>query len=232
MSNVLIYGPSGTGKSNAARNLDPNDTFILGCDMQPLPFKGGKKKYQTIKNEDGSTNFAKSNYFATKDPHKVLKALQKIEAESSCSVVIIDTLTAIIVDYFMGRALEKGFERFNELGRYIYDILNYTQEMEKRVFVIGHTDKTDGEVKVRTIGKMLDEKVEIPSMFTIVLMPQVMRDEASSVSYLFNTQSDGINHAKSPDGMFADYQIPNDFEYIRQCMIAYEQDEPIPEVNA
>jgi hypothetical protein len=231
MSNVLVYGPSGTGKSNAMRNLDPNDTFILGCDMQPLPFKGGKKKYRTVKNEDNSTNFAKSNYFATKDPHKVLKALYKIEAESPCSVVVIDTLTAIIVDYFMGRALEKGFDRFNELGRYVYDILNYAQAMEKSVFTIGHSDESDGKNKVRTIGKMLDEKVEIPSMFTIVLTPIVIRDENSSASYLFTTQSDGINQAKSPEDMFADYQIPNDFEYVRQCIVAYEEDEPVPELN-
>lgn len=229
MSTILVYGASGMGKSYAMRNLDPADTFIICSDRKDLPFKGSKKKYQWIRDESGATSFQQSNYFESKEPQTILKALKKIEAESPCSLVVLDTLTHVIVDYFMGRALEKGFDRFNEMAKHVYDVLDYMQRMTKDVIVIGHSDGNDGNSKVRTIGKMLDEKVDIPSLFSIVLMPEILRDDYSA-SYYLKTQSDGNNSAKSPVDMFPDYRIPSDYNYVMECIRAYENDEAIPEV--
>ena len=41
---LCIYGESGTGKSTALRNMDPETTFIISTTGKPLPFRGWKKK--------------------------------------------------------------------------------------------------------------------------------------------------------------------------------------------
>lgn len=232
MSTVLVYGPSGMGKSSAIRTLAPEETFIISSDQKPLPFKGWKKKYQRVLNEKGGTDFASSNLFETKEPDKVLKALEKIEKESKVKTVILDTITHVIVDYFMKRASEKGFERFNDLAKGVYDILSFIQQMTKDVIVIGHADFSNENVmKVRTIGKLLDEKVDIPSLFTTVLVPDINRDE-DSAKYYFLTQSDGYTAAKSPAETFPAFRIPNDYQFVLNCIHAYEDDETVPVLPA
>ena len=42
---VLVIADSGTGKSTAIRNLNPDETFIINIANKPLPFKGWKKNY-------------------------------------------------------------------------------------------------------------------------------------------------------------------------------------------
>jgi serine kinase of HPr protein (carbohydrate metabolism regulator) len=37
---ILVVGPSGTGKSRSALNLNPEETFIVGADKKALPIKG------------------------------------------------------------------------------------------------------------------------------------------------------------------------------------------------
>ena len=55
---VLVIADSGTGKSTAIRDLNPDETFIINIANKPLPFKGWKKNY-TIKSSLKSLgNFA------------------------------------------------------------------------------------------------------------------------------------------------------------------------------
>ena len=65
-----------------------------------------------------------------------------------------------------------------------------------------------GEVKVRTIGKLLDEKVCIEGMFTICL--HCMTD---GTRHYFKTQGGTMDIAKSPEEMF-DLEIENDLKSV------------------
>ena len=67
-----------------------------------------------------------------------------------------------------------------------------------------------GKVKVKTAGKMLDDVLDVPSCFDIVLLAQVENKE-----HFFITQSDGYSPVKSPEGMF-DYKIPNDLDLVNK----------------
>ena len=49
---VLVIADSGTGKSTAIRNLNPDETFIINIANKPLPFKGWKKNYTLISKEN------------------------------------------------------------------------------------------------------------------------------------------------------------------------------------
>ena len=69
-----------------------------------------------------------------------------------------------------------------------------------------HEDKDDaGEVKAKTIGRLLDEKVCVEGMFTIVL-----RCVEEGGNHYFVTQSANGAISKSPIGMFEDLTIDND----------------------
>jgi hypothetical protein len=72
------------------------------------------------------------------------------------------------------------------------------------------------EVKPKTIGKMLDEKVCIEGMFDIVLRTTKTQD-----GYFFKTQSDGYDVAKSPMGMFESEQIDNDLKMVNDIVREY-----------
>ena len=128
----------------------------------------------------------------------------------------------------MNKAGDKGYEKFTEMAKSIYDILEKCVENEdKNVIVIGHNETaytTEGEKvnKVRTVGKLLDEKIDIPSLFTTVFYAEVKREEEEA-TYSFLTQSDGSNMAKSPKGMF-DYRIPNDYASVFKRIKEYENE--------
>jgi hypothetical protein len=70
-------------------------------------------------------------------------------------------------------------------------------------------------VKPKTIGKMLDEKVCVEGMFTIVL-----RSVFSDGKHIFKTQSDGFDIAKSPMEMFSD-EIDNDLKMVDDTIRQY-----------
>jgi len=240
MSMILVYGPSGSGKSRAMINLDPKSTGIICSDAKELPFKGWKKNYITeyemVNTVDAKSGqmiktrkiaLSKSNYIQTKKPVSILKTLKEWNERPEIKTIVWDTMTHAIMYRFMTDP-KVDWDFYKLLAREIYDILNYIQKMTtKDVIVIGHADvKLDASGTkidaVRTIGKLLDEKVEIPSMFTIVLTTSITRDpEQKTNSYQFVTQSDGSSFGKSPEGMFEELNIPNDYNYVLQKIHEY-----------
>ena len=77
------------------------------------------------------------------------------------------------------------------------------------VYILMHEATSDyGETKLRTIGKLLDEKVCIEGMVTICLRCMVEGDR-----HYFRTQSSGVDISKSPEEMF-DLEIENDLKAV------------------
>jgi hypothetical protein len=71
-----------------------------------------------------------------------------------------------------------------------------------------------------TAGKQLD-KIVLESMSSIVLFTHIESDGKGKNEYFFQTQTDGVSTAKSPAGMFEDYQIPNDLQMVKDTMFKY-----------
>ena len=99
------------------------------------------------------------------------------------------------------------------------------KDKDKLHIFIGHSDIGYDAVgkkveKVRTIGKLLDDKIDLPSLFTVVLTPEVIRKDKEA-DYGFVTQSNGVSSAKSPEDMF-DYRIPNDYALVREKYFEYQ----------
>ena len=80
-----------------------------------------------------------------------------------------------------------------------------------------HEDKNEfGDIKPKTIGKLLDDKVCIEGMFTIVLRAIVEGDK-----HLFVTQAADGAVSKSPIGMFDNLTIDNDLLLVEKAVRKY-----------
>ena len=78
--------------------------------------------------------------------------------------------------------------------------------------------------KIKTIGKLLDEKVTLEGLFTVVLFTQVAKNkETNTLEYKFITQNDGTTTCKSPEGMFEELTIPNDLSLVIKAIDDYNE---------
>jgi hypothetical protein len=220
MSNtVLVIGQSGSGKSTSLRTLDPKTTFIISVLDKPLPFKGYKKHYKPIKGWDDKVG----NYLATDDWQRVIKCIQVVDkSRPEVTTMIIDDLQYILANEFMRRSGERGFDKYSELANHYWMIINAAMASRPTLLSIflSHSEiDATGKSKVKTIGKLLDEKITIEGMFTTVLHSMVLDNE-----FKFLTQSDGLHTAKSPAGCFEEQHIDNDLLFVKQQIENYFND--------
>jgi len=68
-------------------------------------------------------------------------------------------------------------------------------------------------IKAKSVGKLVDQYLNIEGMFSIVLYTKVIKLE-KGLDYVFITQNDGSNTGKSPRGMFDALEIKNDLSFV------------------
>lgn len=198
---ILVLGNSGSGKSTSLRNLDPAKTLLIQCIKKPLPFKAkGWKTRISLKSE--------GNVIQTSEPVLIEKLLRS----SPHDVVVIDDYQAVMVNELMNRSSEKGYDKFTDIGKHAYDLFRAAGDLaeHRRVYILAHTQTDDfGAVRMKTVGKMVDQTLVPEGYFTIVL-----RTEVVNSNYRFSTQTNGQDCCKSPIGMFADLHIDNDLAQV------------------
>jgi hypothetical protein len=194
---VLIIAPSGYGKSASMRNI-PDDIYsVVEVNGKPLPFRTKKKPHNT-------------------DSYQLIN---RIVTEGKADITVLDDTQYLMANEYMRRAKETGWEKFTEIGQSFWNLVNSVQKLppQKIVYFLHHSETNDqGVMKAKTIGKMLDEKISIEGMFTIVFVAG-----KTDGKYYFATQSDGQTPAKTPIGMFADQFIDNDLFGIDAAIRAY-----------
>lgn len=216
MSNIsLIIGESGTGKSTSIRNLNPLETFIINVIDKPLPFKGYRAKYKSL-----SPDGMEGNYYATDDYAKVIKVANHISTKRlDIKTIIIDDFQFIMTNEFMRRCMERGFDKFSEIGNHAWSILNALKSLREDIdcFILSHSEMDEtGKMKLKTIGKLLSEKYGMETAVSMLLQTQI-----NDGTYSFVTQGDARHIAKSPMGMFEDKVIPNDLAFVKNKMNQY-----------
>jgi len=123
-------------------------------------------------------------------------------------------------------------DKFNKLSKNAYDVLNTGINLPAHMnfFVLTHSEEIENgfqtSYKIKTIGKMLDNKVTLEGLFTVVLYgKQVWDDKEKKVSKFFVTNFDGQYPSKSPVGMFKETYILNDLGVVSDAIHSYNNGE-------
>lgn len=195
----MILGESGSGKSCSLRNFNPDAVGLFNVAGKPLPFRG------VIKNKMDSPGY-----------DKIVKSLGK----AAFKAYVIDDSQYLLSFEFFDRAKETGYQKFTDIALNFRNLIKTVIDVtpaDTIVYFLHHTETTqEGRIKAKTIGKMLDEKLTVEGLFSVVLMCQTDGDR-----HYFMTQSDGHTTAKSPIGMFAEKEIDNDLKFVDDTIREY-----------
>lgn len=194
---VLILGPSGSGKTASLRNFEPEEVGIFNVANKPLPFR---KKLPTANNATYGM---------------IRKSLQR----ASKKAYVIDDSQYLMANEFFDRAKETGYQKFTDIGLHFRNLLQAVISQtpdDVIVYFLHHTEEDiSGRLKAKTIGRMLDEKLTVEGLFSIVLLTV-----AEGAEHYFLTNSDGSSSAKSPMEMF-EPKIDNDLRMVDRTIREY-----------
>ena len=200
---VLILGESGSGKSTSMRNFEPDEISIFNVAGKPLPFK------KKIPKAD------------TSDYNKIKVGLK----QSTKKAFAIDDSQYLLCFELFDKAKETGYNKFTDMALNFYNLIQFIIKQlpsDVIVYFLHHVEQTsEGKTKAKTVGKMLDEKLTVEGLFSIVLLC-----ETDGIDYKFITQSDGYTTTKSPMDMF-DKQIDNDLKFVDTTIREYWELNPI-----
>ena len=205
---VLIMGESGSGKSASLRNFAPNEISVFNVTSKPLPFKQGKTKIPKI---DNATYTDIANALA--NPNK--------------RAYVIDDAGYLLSFEMFKRANETGYSKFTDMAKNFFDMLDFINTKLPNdiiVYITMHTedDSEMHKTKAKTIGKMIDQNLNLEGLFVIVL--RAMQTEEG---YKFITRDDRVSTAKSPMGMFESDKIDNDLKEVDRIIREYYDMKPL-----
>lgn len=226
---IAIVGESGTGKSTSLRNLNPEETFIISTTGKPLPFRAWKKKYIPIKIEGKNVS---GNYYVSSKWDQILKILQIIDKMMpNIKQVVIDDFQYVLSYEFVDRATEVGYTKFSELAQHAMEILRYSEKMREdcKMIFLTHSENVGDNVNpkfvIKTVGKLLSEKVTLEGLFTYIFFTKVSEGDSGRMEYKLITNNDGTCVAKTSFGMFEDLEIDNDLDKIIDVIDDYNEGE-------
>lgn len=207
---VLVIGRSGSGKTYSLKNFKPDEVGVISVEKGRLPFRSDIKVARVPRYE----NSADINTYAQANMAKyswIIKAVSSAKVKS----MVIDDSQYLLVNELFDRAAEKGYDKYTQMAANFRNLIHAVNDMpddDKIVYFLHHSEAdTDGREKVKTIGKMLDEKLTVEGCFDIVLYCQ---------DHKFFTQANGQSTAKSPEGMF-ELEIPNDLKFVDAAIREY-----------
>lgn len=180
------------------RNFKADEIGVFNVASKPLPFRGNLPKV------DGA------NYETI---CKTLKANNK-------KCYAIDDSQFLMVFEEFGRAKESGYQKFTDMALNFYNLVQTVIQctsQDTTVYFLHHTETDEfGHIKAKTVGKMIDSKLTLEGMFSIVLLAGT-----DGATHWFETQSDGITTCKTPMGMFAEKRIDNDLKAVDTVIREY-----------
>lgn len=200
---VLIYGKSGAGKSRSLKFFGEDEILLVNVEGKTLPFKNTFK------------------YICRSDSiDTIITQFQKMP----CKTAVIDDAGYLMTHHFMkNHRVKKGnasFDMYDDIADTMYFLIQRIKTEvpdDVIVYIMLHEDTNDmGDTKIRTIGKLIDNKVCLEGMVTICL--RCMSDEGK---HFFRTQTDGFDISKTPEEMFADVEIDNNLKLVDETIRDY-----------
>lgn len=194
---VLILGESGSGKSTSMRNFSEDEVGIFNVASKPLPFR---KKLPKVDNASYT---------------QITNSL----ANPKLKRYVIDDSQYLLCFEMFKTAKDTGYGKFTDMALHFYNLIQFIIQRtppDVIVYFLHHTETTsEGRIKAKTIGKMLDEKLTVEGLFSIVLLCVT-----DGTTHKFVTQSDGYSTAKSPMELFP-AEIDNDLKAVDSAIREY-----------
>ena len=201
---VYVMGKSGTGKSRSMRNIPADQFGLINPEGKDLPFGKDAPAFRVEK-------------ITTDKASGIVSAIH--EFARKYKIVVVDDFQTVMTNEFMRRSAEKGYDKWTDIGKHAWEIAEAAKAVPDDciLYVLCHTEENDrGGEKIKTLGKLLDDKVVLESKATIVLKTGV-----EDGKYFFCTQNSGNDTVKAPEGMFPSYAIQNDLKYVDDCIRNY-----------
>ena len=206
---VLVYGKSGSGKSRSLKNFAEDEIFLINVEGKRLPFRNNFK------------------YVLSKNADNVPLICQQLSKMGTMGIrtAVIDDAGYIITNNFMrghsgGKKGGAVYDLYNDIADTYWGMFQFIKNKlpdDAIVYVLMHEDVSDaGLVKLRTIGKLLDEKVCLEGMVTVCL-----RCITENEQHYFRTTTDGLDITKSPEDMFSETLIENDLKAVDTAIRGY-----------
>ena len=200
---VIIYGKSGSGKSRSLKNFAEDEILFVNIEGKSLPFR--KKFKYTMMSDRLDT---------------IIEQIKKMP----CKTAVIDDAGYLMTHHFMNNHRNKkgnaSFEMYDDIADTMYYLVKRIKdevEADKVVYVMLHEDVDDfGNTKLKTLGRLLDNKVCLEGMVTICI--RCMSDNGK---HFFRTQTDGTDITKTPEDMFSDPETENDLKAVDNAIRDY-----------
>ena len=193
---VMVIGKSGSGKSTSLRNFEPDEVGVFSCAGKRLPFR---KRLKVANTSDYATIEAKL-------------------LENGKRAYVIDDSTYLMQFRAFEFAKVKGYDKFVEMAVDFEHLLGTARmtSPDTITYFLDHPQLADdGAAKPQTVGKMLDNQLNVEGLFPIVIEARLKDGR-----HVFVTKNDGQNIAKSPMGMLPEV-MDNDLKAVDTAIREY-----------
>lgn len=195
---VLIMGPSGSGKTYSLHTMQNNSYGLVECEKTMLSFASGGKRFCRTR-DFGELKDAVAEYAGRYDR------------------VVVDDFGYCITEIYMRgswgeQKYRDQYDVFKEIGGRVWDFIHFVEDLDpegrKIVYLTMHTDvDASGNLVPATVGKMLNEKINLLGMFGVVIVA-----ESTADGHVFHVENYGP--AKSSGAFGGDDVIPNDLDMV------------------
>lgn len=194
-----MAGPSGSGKSTSLRNFEAGEVGVLNVMRKPLPFRSKLDAGDVVDTDDYNMIMACIN-------------------SGKRNAWVVDDAGYLMSNELFARANENGYGKFTDIAKRFQELIMacVTAPPDTITYIMMHTElDANGMQKLKTVGKMVEEKFCVEGAAPVVLIAAVRDGE-----HVFVTESDGTTIAKAPMGMLEPV-IDNDLRAADAAMRDY-----------
>lgn len=205
---IGISAPPASGKTFSMRNLDSSKLAILNTDMKKVPkkmFTDGGEKLLVI---DVPT-------------YQSFSSLLKKAEESDREYIAVDTFTKLIsrIEEYVTQKFGASFNKWVAYKEEIVKTIDFMKKSKKVYFIINHTTVHTNEAtglsrEIVKVSGSLAKEGGILAMLDINMHAMMRLSDDGDIEFVFDTQCNPSNDARSPMGMFENRFISNDLSIV------------------